>query len=68
MSPVVLTLVSLGLLVAVAALVRERRLRRALQTLLQRLLSHWRRHAQTDTPAAGGGDADGSARDRLPIS
>jgi hypothetical protein len=36
---------SLALLLAVIALLRETRLRRALQILLRRLLLHWRCHA-----------------------
>jgi hypothetical protein len=39
---------SLLVLLLVAALIREVRLRRALQILLRRLLSKWRNHAQND--------------------
>ena len=54
-------------IVLVAALVREVRLRRALQRLLSRLLSYWRKHDakdRTSTPV----DVDDPAvthRDRL---
>jgi hypothetical protein len=41
---------SLALLVAVGALVREMRLRRALQVLLHRLLSYWRMRAYGKNP------------------
>jgi len=40
--------------VLVHALVREVRLRRALQTLLHRLLIHWRSHGKTNDAAAPG--------------
>lgn len=43
MYPVIAGL-SLALLIALLALAREVRLRRALQLLLQRLLNHWRTH------------------------
>lgn len=46
-SYIVLACMSFALLVAVTELVKERRVRRALQQLLQRLLSHWRPHAST---------------------
>ena len=39
---IVLTFVSVALLLAVAAFVKERRLRLALQGILQRLLERWR--------------------------
>jgi hypothetical protein len=38
------------LLLAVAALVREMRLRRALQSLLVRLLAHWRQYVHGKSP------------------
>lgn len=38
---IVLASLSLALVLAVAAFVREARLRRALQNLLRRLLEHW---------------------------
>ena len=41
----VLSFTSAALVLAVALLVRERRLRRALERLLQKLLAHWRNHA-----------------------
>lgn len=46
----ILAALSLALLVAVAVLVREVRLRRALQDLLHRILSLWRTHAPKDPP------------------
>ncbi len=47
MIPLIAGLV-LALLLAVIALVREVRLRRALQELLRRLLTHWRHRFGTD--------------------
>ena len=47
MTHLVLTFVSLALLLAVLAFLKERRLRLALQQILQRLLKRWRPHAQT---------------------
>lgn len=43
---IVLACMSLALVLAVIALLREARLRRALQALLRRLLLHWRGHDQ----------------------
>ena len=37
---------SIGLLLAVMAMLKERRLRIALQTILRKLLDQWRIHAQ----------------------
>lgn len=45
----ILAALSLALLIAVAVLVRECRLRRALQDLLRRILSLWRTHAPNDS-------------------
>lgn len=45
LSYIVLACMSFTLLVAVTELVKERRVRRALQQLLQRLLSQWRPHS-----------------------
>jgi hypothetical protein len=42
---------SLALVIAVMALVREARLRRALQKLLQRLILIWRSYGQENDPA-----------------
>ena len=42
---------SLLAVIVVLALVREVRLRRALQTLLHRLLIHWRSHGKTNDDA-----------------
>jgi hypothetical protein len=55
---------SLLAVVLTVALVRERRLRRALQALLRRLLFHWRSHGKTinAADAHAGGDADHDAR------
>ena len=41
---IILASTVLALLIVVIALVREVRLRRALQELLRRLLGHWRKH------------------------
>lgn len=43
---IVVACMSLAILLAVVALLREARLRRALQVLLRRLLLHWKRHDQ----------------------
>ena len=51
---------SLALVLAVAALVREARLRRALQKLLQRLILLWRSYANGEDR----GDRDPHADDR----
>jgi hypothetical protein len=58
MSAVVLAGSSLLAVVLAMALAREIRLRRALQSLLRRLLAHWRPHEtihsdDLDRPAAG---------------
>jgi hypothetical protein len=55
---------ALALLLAVVALVREVRLRRALQELLRRLLTHWRHRFGTDdtTEDHHGPDADPDGR------
>jgi hypothetical protein len=42
----ILTFISLALLLAVTAFIRERKLRLALQRILNRLLNQWRRHAE----------------------
>jgi hypothetical protein len=44
---IILTIVSVTLLIAVVALLKERRLRLALQSILKRLLDRWRVHANT---------------------
>ena len=54
---------SFALLLAVVALVREVRLRRALQRLVRRLLAHWRQYVQGKTQADND-DAAGRPRDR----
>ena len=48
---------SFALLLTVIAFVRERKLRLALKRILNRLLNHWRPHAQKD-------DSDRDRRDR----
>jgi len=58
MTAIVLAGSSLLAVVLVIALAREIRLRRALQSLLRRLLAHWRTHETTcpddpDRPAPG---------------
>jgi hypothetical protein len=57
--------VSLALFLCVLALVREVRLRRALQFLLKRLLEFWRSHANSHTIARGDGRIDDSADERV---
>jgi hypothetical protein len=54
---------SLALLVAVAALVREVRLRRSLQSLLKRILAHWRRDG-SGTPTTSDRTSDAARADR----
>jgi hypothetical protein len=49
LSYVVLTFVSVALLLAIIALIKERRLRLALQQILKRLIDRWRTHANTHT-------------------
>jgi hypothetical protein len=50
---VVLAFVSVALLLAVVALIKERRLRLALQDILRRLINRWRSYANTqDDPHA----------------
>ena len=44
---VVLVFVSVALLLAIVALLKERRLRLALQDVLRRLIQRWRSYAQT---------------------
>ena len=46
---VVLAFVSVALLLAIVALIKERRLRLALQDILRRLINHWRSYANTQT-------------------
>ena len=47
MNYIVLSSISLALLLAVAALIKERRLRLALQNILKRLIHRWRSYADT---------------------
>lgn len=42
---IVLTLITVALLLAIVALIKERRLRMALQQILKRLIERWRSHA-----------------------
>ncbi len=49
---------SLAIVLAVIALVREARLRRALQALLRRLLLHWKSNDQASTDTADRDRAD----------
>ena len=46
---VVLAFVSVALLLAIASLIKERRLRLALQDILRRLIHRWRSHVHTQT-------------------
>ena len=57
--------VSLALFLTVLALVREVRLRRALQVLLQRLLEFWRSHAKNKSTARFDDQRDDSADERV---
>lgn len=61
MNYLLLTSLSLALLAAVIVLLRERRLRLALQRLVFRLMQLWRKHdpsSEDDHPGSGGA-ADG---------
>ena len=49
MAYVTLAFVSVALLLAIVALIKERRLRLALQDILRRLIYRWRNHATTPT-------------------
>jgi hypothetical protein len=54
-TPVVVSALAVALLLVVLALVREARLRRALQQLLAKLLIHWRqKHAEAEPSAPRG--------------
>jgi hypothetical protein len=53
---IVLMFMSMALLLATTLLVRERRLRRALELLLQKLLNRWRNHETPSQTAAGRDD------------
>tara|TARA_E500000305_G_C3928844_1_gene191780 strand:- start:7 stop:276 length:270 start_codon:yes stop_codon:yes gene_type:complete len=54
-----LTFVSLSLMIAIMAFLKERRLRLAMQEILKRILYHWRKH---DPPKReSGSDRDRSA-------
>ena len=61
MTALVLASVSLLAVVLAIALAREVRLRRALQSLLRRLLAHWRKPHEKIRPT----DTDDPAADRL---
>ena len=56
---------ALALLLAVVALVREVRLRRALQALLRRLLTRWRFYSHEKTQSNREVDVDDRPADRL---
>ncbi|MFH1304631.1 MAG: hypothetical protein ABIK07_26560 [Planctomycetota bacterium] len=60
---IVLTFVSVALLLAVVALIKERRLRLALQEILRHLIHRWRTHGKTD--ASYHTDADPADKHRL---
>lgn len=53
---IILAFSSLALLLAVFAFLRERRLRRALEQLLQTLLLRWRNHGTSNPSADRRGD------------
>lgn len=55
---------SVALLLSVLALLKERRLRRALQLLLQRLLKNWRIYERSESHRSRGRDDD-STGDRM---
>lgn len=56
---VVLAFVSVALLLAIVALIKERRLRLTLQDILRRLINRWRSHANTESdPSSDRRDAD----------
>ena len=57
--------VSLALFLTVLALLREVRLRRALQVLLKRLLEFWRSHANNNSTARVDSRFDDSADERV---
>ena len=61
----VLACQSLAIVVIVLAFVREARLRRALQQLLKRLLTHWRTHATTCSAPNDGGNTSVGPDQRL---
>ena len=60
---VVLTFVSVGLLLAVIAFIKERRLRLALQGILRHLIHSWRANGKTDS--TNHTDTDNADRSRL---
>jgi hypothetical protein len=60
LSHMILTASSVLVVVLVLLLCREVRLRRALQTLLKRLMSYWR-NSDAEEPVARRGDADDDA-------
>jgi hypothetical protein len=66
LSHIFLTFVSLALLLAVVAFLKERRIRLALQNLLRRLLSRWRNHSneEVDSPRSPA-DRDDADRERM---
>jgi hypothetical protein len=64
--PIVVAALAVTLLLVVLALVREVRLRRALQQLLAKLLAHWRKiHVETPNSAVDQRPTGRSVRDRL---
>ena len=65
LNTILLASMSLALLLATVALVRQVRLRRALESLLRRLLSHWRNRVDEETISDDPGDSRARDRDRL---
>ncbi len=63
MEYIVLTFVSVALLLAIIAFVKERRLRLALQEILRHLIHRWRAHGKKDN--SNHADADPTDRDQL---
>ena len=63
MNASLITALSFALLLAVAALCREVRFRRALQQLLRRILAYWRPNAdEAPSPQDAGHDPDPAGR------
>ncbi|WP_291167097.1 hypothetical protein [Gimesia sp.] len=63
MEYMVLTFVSVALLLAIVAFIKERRLRLALQGILRHLIHRWRAHGKTD--ASHHTDSDPADRGQL---
>jgi hypothetical protein len=64
MNGLLIASLSLALVLTVMVLVHEMRLRRALETLLQVILQHWRQNEQSKTTLAGHRSVDDVSRDQ----